>query len=202
MHIHLFTLILIFNNYQLKFDRFLMSKKTLLNSKDIEIILHRLACQLIENHNDFSNSVLIGLQPRGSYLANRLVDLLKNEYQIKNLEFGLLDITFYRDDFRRRDEPLSAKSTEIDFLIEDKKVVIIDDVLYSGRSVRAALTALESYGRPKNIELLVLIDRRFSRHLPIQPNYRGRQVDAINQEKVLVSWKETNKKDAVYIEQR
>ena len=179
-----------------------MSKKTLLNSKDIEIILHRLACQLIENHNDFSNSVLIGLQPRGSYLANRLVDLLKNEYQIKNLEFGLLDITFYRDDFRRRDEPLSAKSTEIDFLIEDKKVVIIDDVLYSGRSVRAALTVLESYGRPKNIELLVLIDRRFSRHLPIQPNYRGRQVDAINQEKVLVSWKETNKKDAVYIEQR
>src|SRR5210317_795253 len=113
-----------------------MSKKTLLNSKDIEIILHRLAYQLIENHNDFSNSVLIGLQPRGSYLANRLVDLLKNEYQIKNLEFGLLDITFYRDDFRRRDEPLSAKSTEIDFLIEDKKVVIIDDVLYSGRSVR------------------------------------------------------------------
>ena len=79
---------------------------------------------------------------------------------------------------------------------------IIDDVLYSGRSVRAALTALQSYGRPKNIELLVLIDRRFSRHLPIQPNYRGRQVDAINEEKVLVSWKETHKKDAVYIEQR
>ena len=143
---------------------------------------------------------MIGLQPRGSYLANRLVDLLKNEYQIKTLEFGLLDITFYRDDFRRRDEPLSAKSTEIDFLIEDKKVVIIDDVLYSGRSVRAALTALESYGRPKNIELLVLIDRRFSRHLPIQPNYRGRQVDAINEEKVLVTWNETHKKDAVYIE--
>lgn len=179
-----------------------MSKKTLLNSKDIEIILHRLACQLIENHNDFSNTVLIGLQPRGSFLANRLVDLLKNEYQIKNLEFGLLDITFYRDDFRRRDEPLKAAETQIDFLIENKKVVIIDDVLYSGRSVRAALTALQSYGRPNNIELLVLIDRRFSRHLPIQPNYRGRQVDAINQEKVIVSWTETNNEDAVYIEQK
>jgi pyrimidine operon attenuation protein/uracil phosphoribosyltransferase len=179
-----------------------MSKKTLLNSKDIEIILHRLACQLIENHNDFSNTVLIGLQPRGAYLANRLTQLLETEYHIKNLEYGLLDITFYRDDFRRRDEPLAATSTQIDFLIEDKKVVIIDDVLYSGRSVRAALTALQSYGRPKNIELLVLIDRRFSRHLPIQPNYRGRQVDAINEEKVLVSWKETHKKDAVYIEQR
>ena len=123
-------------------------------------------------------------------------------YNIPKLQKGLLDITFYRDDFRRRDEPLAATSTDINFLIEDKKVVIIDDVLYSGRSVRAALTAIQSYGRPKNIELLVLIDRRFSRHLPIQPNYRGRQVDAINEEKVLVSWKETNGKDAVYIEQK
>ena len=179
-----------------------MSKITLLNSKDIEIILHRLACQLIENHNDFQETVLIGLQPRGSYLAKRLTKLLQKDYNIKNLESGLLDITFFRDDFRRRDEPLAATSTEINFLIEDKKVVIIDDVLYSGRSVRSALTALQSYGRPKNIELLVLIDRRFSRHLPIQPNYRGRQVDAINEEKVLVTWTETHKKDAVYIEHR
>jgi len=177
-----------------------MSKKTLLNSKDIEIILHRLACELIENHNDFSNTVLIGLQPRGSYLANRLADLLKTTYQVKDLQLGLLDITFYRDDFRRRDAPLKAATTEMDFLIEGKKVVIIDDVLYSGRSVRAALTAMQSYGRPDNIELLVLIDRRFSRHLPIQPDYRGRQVDAINEEKVLVTWKETQEKDAVYIE--
>ena len=177
-----------------------MSKKTLLNSKDIEIILHRLACQLIENHNDFSNTVLIGLQPRGSFLANRLAELLKNEYHVKDLQLGLLDITFYRDDFRRRDEPLAATATKMDFIIEGKNVVIIDDVLYSGRSVRAALTAMQAYGRPDNIELLVLIDRRFSRHLPIQPDYRGRQVDAINEEKVLVTWKESHKKDAVYIE--
>ena len=177
-----------------------MSKKILLNSKDIEIILHRLACQLIENHNDFSNTVLIGLQPRGSFLAKRLADLLKNQYHIKDLKLGLLDITFYRDDFRRREQPLTATSTEIDFIIEDKKVVFIDDVLFSGRSIRAALTAIQSYGRPENIELLVLIDRRFSRHLPIQPNYKGRQVDAINEEKVLVTWKETHKKDAVYLE--
>jgi pyrimidine operon attenuation protein / uracil phosphoribosyltransferase len=177
-----------------------MSNKTLLNSKDIEIILHRLACQLIENHNDFSNTVLIGLQPRGSYLATRLAEVLQNEYQVKDLQLGLLDITFYRDDFRRREAPLEATVTEMDFLIEGKDVVIIDDVLFSGRSVRAALTAMQSYGRPESIELLVLIDRRFSRHLPIQPDYRGRQVDAINEEKVLVTWKETHKKDAVYIE--
>ena len=179
-----------------------MSKKVLLNSKEIEIILHRLACQLIENHNDFSETVLIGLQPRGSYLAERLARILKEDYQIKDLNLGLLDITFYRDDFRRRDEPLEATDTQIDFLIENKNVVIIDDVLFSGRSVRAALTAIQSYGRPENVELLVLIDRRFSRHLPIQPNYRGRQVDAINEERVLVNWKELHKKDAVYIDNK
>jgi len=78
-------------------------------------------------------------------------------------------------------------------------VVFIDDVLYSGRSTRAALTAIQAYGRPSNIELLVLIDRRFSRHLPIQPRYKGRQVDVINQEHVMVNWKENNEKDAVYL---
>lgn len=179
-----------------------MSRKTLLTSKEIDIILHRLACQLIENHNDFSNTVLIGLQPRGSFLAKRLGKILKEEYKVKNLQLGFLDITFFRDDFRRREAPLEAEATQINFLIEAKKVVIIDDVLYSGRSVRAALTAIQSYGRPENIELLVLIDRRFSRHLPIQPNYRGRQVDAINQEKVVVNWQEEHKKDAVYLVQK
>ena len=177
-----------------------MRKKALLNASEIDIILHRLACQLIENHNDFSNTVLIGLQPRGVYLAKRIAKLLTEDYQIKDLNLGLLDITFYRDDFRRRDEPIEASSTDINFLIENKKVVFIDDVLYSGRSVRAALTAIQSYGRPESIELLVLIDRRFSRHLPIQPNYKGRQVDAINEEKVVVYWEETHKKDAIYLE--
>ncbi len=176
-----------------------MSRKTLLNSKEIDIILHRLASQLIENHNDFSNTALIGLQPRGTFLAQRLEKILIDDYQIKKLDFGLLDITFYRDDFRRKDSPLQATPTKIDFLIENKKVVIIDDVLYSGRSVRAALTALQAYGRPIDVELLVLIDRRFSRHLPIQPNYRGRQVDAINEEKVVVNWIETHQKDEVYL---
>jgi len=113
-----------------------------------------------------------------------------------------LDITFFRDDFRRREEPLEATDTQIDFLIENKHVVLIDDVLFSGRSVRSALTAIQSYGRPKNVELLVLIDRRFSRHLPIQPTYKGRQVDAINEEKVIVHWKESSSKDVIYIDNK
>ncbi len=177
-----------------------MAKKKLLDSNAIAIILHRLACQLIENHNDFKETVLIGLQPRGVFLANRLTKVLQNEYNIKNLKLGVLDITFYRDDFRRRESPLEANQTNIDFIIENKKVVFIDDVLFSGRSIRAALSAIQSFGRPSTIELLVLIDRRFSRHLPIQPNYKGRQVDAINHEKVIVQWQEQQKTDAVYIE--
>ena len=179
-----------------------MSQKVLLNSKEVGIILHRLACQLIENHLDFSNTSLIGLQPRGIYLAERLKVLLETEYDIKNIELGYLDITFYRDDFRRGDKPLEPNATKIDFIVEGKKVVFIDDVLYTGRSIRSALTALQSYGRPDEIELLTLIDRRFSRHLPIQPNYRGRQVDAINNEKVKVMWKENDGEDAVYLIQK
>jgi len=176
-----------------------MAKKTLLNEKEIHIILHRLACQLIENHQDFSNTILIGIQPRGIYLANRLVELLKNDYQIKNITLGILDITFYRDDFRRREDPLKANKTDINFIVDNKNVVFIDDVLFSGRSIRAALTAIQDFGRPKSIELLVLIDRRFSRHLPIQPDYKGRQVDVIKNEQVKVEWKENNNTDTVSI---
>lgn len=167
-----------------------MSQKILLTSQEVNIILHRLACQLIENHLDFSTTVLIGIQPRGTFLAERLKKLLQEEYAITNIALGYLDITFFRDDFRRNDKPLGANKTQIDFLVEDKKVVFIDDVLFTGRSIRAALTAIQSFGRPSEIELLVLIDRRFSRHLPIQPDYRGRQVDAINNEKVKVCWNE------------
>jgi pyrimidine operon attenuation protein/uracil phosphoribosyltransferase len=158
-----------------------------------------LACQLIENHLDFSNSVLIGIQPRGVSLAERLEIILETEYNIKNISLGFLDITFFRDDFRRGEKQLEANKTQIDFLVEDKKVVFIDDVLFTGRSIRAALTAIQSFGRPSEIELLVLIDRRFSRHLPIQPDYRGRQVDVINDEKVKVCWKDKDGEDAVYL---
>ncbi len=177
----------------------IMSQKLLLNSKEIHLTLHRLACQLIENHGDFSNTVLIGIQPRGVFLAERIAKVLKETYQIKNIQLGQLDITFYRDDFRRRDEPLKANQTNIHCIVENKNVVFIDDVLYSGRSINASLSAIQSFGRPNNIELMVLIDRRFSRHLPIQPTYRGRQVDVINEEKVVVNWHENNDEDAVYI---
>jgi len=176
-----------------------MGQKILLNAVEIDVILHRLACQLVEKHTDFKNTVIIGIQPRGVFLAERILKILREEYQITNLDYGHLDITFYRDDFRRSEKPLAANKTKIDFMVEDKKVVFIDDVLYTGRSIRAALTAVQSFGRPAEIELLSFIDRRFSRHLPIQPDYNGRQVDAINEEKVIVNWKENDGEDVVYL---
>ncbi|POY38657.1 bifunctional pyr operon transcriptional regulator/uracil phosphoribosyltransferase PyrR [Flavobacterium alvei] len=176
-----------------------MSQKVLLTSKEVNIILHRLACQLVEKHLDFSDTILVGIQPRGTFLARRLKDMLEKEYNISKIALGYLDITFFRDDFRRTNKPLEANKTQIDFIVENKKVVFIDDVLYTGRSIRSALTAIQSFGRPSEIELLTLIDRRFSRHLPIQPDYRGRQVDAINDERVLVCWKEQDGEDAVYL---
>lgn len=176
-----------------------MGHKILINSSEIQIILRRLACQLIENHPNLENTVLIGLQPRGVFLAERLISILKDDYQLNDISYGQLDITFYRDDFRRSEKPLEANKTNINFVVEQKNVVFIDDVLFSGRSIRAALTAIQSFGRPKTIELMVLIDRRFSRELPIQPDYSGRQVDVINQEKVKIFWNERDEQDAVYI---
>ena len=176
-----------------------MSQKVLLTAKEVTIILHRLACQLVEKHLDFSDTILVGIQPRGIFLAERLKEILEKEYQTPEIQLGYLDITFFRDDFRRTDKPLEANKTKIDFIVENKKVIFIDDVLFTGRSIRSALTAIQSFGRPSEIELLVLIDRRFSRNLPIQPDYRGRQVDAINNEKVKVSWKENEGEDGVYL---
>ncbi|MDT0690685.1 bifunctional pyr operon transcriptional regulator/uracil phosphoribosyltransferase PyrR [Salegentibacter sp. F188] len=176
-----------------------MGQKILIGFREIDIILHRLACQLVENHTTFENTVLIGIQPRGVFLAARIEEILKKEFNIKNVKSGQLDITFYRDDFRRGEKPLEANKTRIEFVVEDKRVVFIDDVLYTGRSIRSALTAIQSFGRPREIELLTLIDRRFSRHLPIQPDYNGRQVDAINEEKVKVNWKENEGEDVVYL---
>lgn len=166
-----------------------MSKpKSILDNQQIQIIINRLCQQLVENHNDFSNTILIGLQPRGVQLCKRIKTCLYSLNSSFELKIGSLDITFYRDDFRRREDPLTANSTSLDFSLEGKKVVVIDDVLYTGRSVRAALDALLDYGRPLSIELLVLIDRRLSRHVPIQPDYVGCTIDVVAYERVCVEW--------------
>jgi len=177
-----------------------MKKKKLLSARSIHIALHRLAQQLIENHGNFENTVLIGLQSRGIHVMHKLVEILEAN-GVDKVAHGTLDITFFRDDFRRRNSPLEPSMTKIDVLLEGKKVVFIDDVLYTGRSVRSAMDAIQSFGRPAEIELLVLIDRRFSRELPIQPDYVGRQVDSLAGDRVSVDWAHLKAgEDAVYLE--
>tara|TARA_B100001964_G_scaffold99512_2_gene111119 strand:- start:1818 stop:2366 length:549 start_codon:yes stop_codon:yes gene_type:complete len=174
-------------------------KRIIINKTKFNIIVERLSHQLIENHDDFRETVLIGIQPRGTHLCNRIHQKLSSIISNSIIKVGNLDITFFRDDFRRRQEPLEPQAIDIDFSIEGKNVVLIDDVLYTGRSVRAAMDALMTFGRPKSVELTVFIDRRFSRHLPIQPNYVGQKVDTITSEKVIVEWEEINGNDQVIL---
>jgi pyrimidine operon attenuation protein/uracil phosphoribosyltransferase len=164
-------------------------KRLILSSPLLEIMISRLCQQLIENHQDFDNTVIMGLQPRGIFFAERVVAELR-ERTGKNIPFGHLDATFYRDDFRRRDSPLLPNKTNVPFLIEGKRVILIDDVLASGRMVRAALDAMTAFGRPKMVELMVLIDRRYNRELPIEPDYVGMKVSTLESQRVQVEWKE------------
>ena len=177
-----------------------MKKKIILNDNQLGTTLDRLACQLTENHADFKETILVGLQPRGKSLCEKLLNILKNKYKISSVKHGFLDITFFRDDFRRNKDVLIPNETDFKLLVENKKVVFIDDVLYTGRTIRAALTAIESFGRPKTIELLILVDRRFSRELPIQPDYKGVQVDVYENQKVNVKWDDVKEGNYVYIE--
>lgn len=170
-------------------------QRIILDSTQFEITLRRLCSQLIENHESFSNTVIIGIQTGGVYLSNRIVKHLE-ELTGQKIVSGNLDVTFYRDDFGRRSIQSPSPNT-INFIVENKKVILIDDVLYTGRTIRAALDALIDFGRPEKVELLTLIDRRYSRHLPISADYTGMQVDTIASEKICVHWKETDGYDGV-----
>ncbi len=177
-----------------------MNRRSILNEKSFELTINRLCYELIENHNDFSNTALIGLQPRGANLAERIGSKLHEILGSKEILHGNIDVTFYRDDFRRRENPIVPQTTSMNFIVEDKTVILIDDVLYTGRTVRAGLDEILAYGRPRSVELLVLIDRRFSRQLPIEPNYVGKTVDTVETQKVRVEWEEIDGKDQVYLE--
>lgn len=173
--------------------------KTLLDHKQLNITLQRLAHQLVENHLHFKDTAIIGIQPRGIWLSDRIAEIVKNITGQSQLHYGKLDITFYRDDVHQSNEIHVPKQTDISFSIENRNVILIDDVLHTGRTIRSAMDALIDFGRPKNVELMVLIDRRFSRELPIQPDYVGRTVDTIITQKVKVYWQEKDQKDEVVL---
>jgi pyrimidine operon attenuation protein/uracil phosphoribosyltransferase len=172
--------------------------KTLLDKHQLHITLQRLAHQLIEFHTDFTDTVIIGLQPRGIWFSDRVVAVLQDITQ-KKISYGKLDITFYRDDVHTGNKIIVPSQTDVPFNIEGKKVVLIDDVLHTGRTIRAAMDALIDIGRPSVVELMVLIDRSFSRELPIQPDYKGQMVDTIMSQKVKVSWMEKDGVDEVVL---
>jgi pyrimidine operon attenuation protein/uracil phosphoribosyltransferase len=169
--------------------------KTILNTQQLALTIKRLSQQVLENHIDLENTVLIGIQPRGIYFSDRLVEEIKQQVPTQKIKYGKLDITFYRDDVRQGLHTLNQ--TDIPFAIEDRNVVLIDDVLYTGRTTRAAMDALLDFGRPSKVELCILIDRRFSRQLPIQADYIGKSIDSIITQKVKVFWKEKDGQEEV-----
>ena len=177
----------------------MINQRKLLGKEEIKLTIRRLCQQLIENHSDFSNTVLIGIQPRGSLLCKRIISELHLIDESLNIISGNIDISFHRDDIMRRDQPILPKSMDIDFNVEEKNVVLIDDVLFTGRTIRSAMDTLMLFGRANKIELLTLIDRKYSRHLPIEPNYVGKTINTLDSEKIIVEWKEISGKDKILI---
>lgn len=169
--------------------------KTILNEQQLALTIQRLTQQLLENHLDLENTALIGIQPRGVFFSNRVIAQLREQVDPSRILYGKLDITFYRDDVRQGLHELNQ--TDIPFSIEGKRVVLIDDVLWTGRTIRAAMDALLDFGRPARVQLCVLVDRRFTRQLPIQADYIGRQIDSMLTQKVKVYWREKDGKDEV-----
>lgn len=171
--------------------------RTILEKEQFNLTIERLSYQLIENYDEFQDACLIGIQTGGVQLAARLYDKL-NEIQGQcHLPFGKLDITFYRDDFRTSKKPLAANTNDMPFIVEHQKVILVDDVLYTGRSVQAAMTALNHYGRPHSVKLLVLVDRRFNRQVPVRPDFLGLSVDSLDDAYVKVEWAETEGVDRI-----
>lgn len=177
----------------------MQKKRLLLGQPLLDITLKRLCQEIVENLEENTPTVLLGLQPRGIFLADRISEFLKSDFGI-NLPLGYLDPTFYRDDFNRGGNILTPNSNKVDFIIEDKKVVLIDDVVATGRMVRAGIDAMQVFGRPAKVELLCLINRKYERDLPIQPDYIGLIVNTVDSQKVLVEWKDQGaKEDNIWI---
>jgi len=171
--------------------------KAILTREQLSITIRRLTHQILENHSDIDHIVFIGMQPRGIFVSDKIIEEVKHLQPGKTVQYGKLDITFYRDDIRK--ELHIPNHTDIPFSIENKIVVLIDDVLYTGRTIRAALDALLAFGRPQKVELCVLIDRRYSRQLPIQADYIGKSIDSIISQKVKVYWEQKDGREEVVL---
>jgi pyrimidine operon attenuation protein/uracil phosphoribosyltransferase len=172
--------------------------KQILDAADIDRMITRITYEILERHKGVEDLALIGIHTRGVYIAKRIQEKIKS-IEGENVETGEIDITFYRDDWTSIGHHPVVRNTEISFSVDKKKIVLIDDVLYTGRTIRSAMDALIDFGRPARIELAVLVDRGF-RELPIQADYVGKYLKTIRSETVNIMMSEIDEKDHVVIE--
>lgn len=175
-----------------------LQRQVAMSAPEMDQTLNRLAGEIVRRQSDLSKLVLVGIRTGGAFLARRLGAKLK-ELTSLAVPVGILDITLYRDDWTRISHKPQVGKTELDFSLDDVDVVLVDDVLFTGRTVRAAMDALTDFGRPRRIELAVLIDRG-GRELPICPNFIGRQVELVGSQRVNVYFQEMGRADEVVIE--
>lgn len=172
-------------------------KARVMDAKKIRRAFNRIATEISERNRDLNEVVIVGIRTRGVYIARRIAKLLK-EFEDIDVPVGILDITLYRDDFSELEDQHIVKKTEIDFSVSEKDVILVDDVLFTGRTIRAAMDSLIDLGRPKTIQLLVFIDRGH-RELPIRADYVGKFLPTSRREKVRVKMTEIDEKDEVLI---
>jgi len=174
-----------------------MMKTKVLDADGLRRTVNRLSHEVVEKNKGVQDVVLVGIRTRGEFLAHRVATKIA-EIENKNVQVGVLDITLYRDDLHGRLDQPELKSTEILFDIRGKVVVLIDDVLFTGRTIRSALNALMDLGRPSEIQLLVLVDRGH-RELPIKADFVGKNVPTAREQNVQVALTEKDEEDAVYL---
>ncbi len=172
-------------------------KAKVMDARKIKRALHRIATEIIERNRDLNNLVIVGIRTRGIYLGKRMSKMIRELEKIE-IPVGVLDITLYRDDFSELESQHMVKKTEINFSVTDKDVLLVDDVLFTGRTIRAAMDSLIDLGRPKTIQLLVLIDRGH-RELPIRADYVGKFLPTSKREIVQVHLKEIDESDEILI---
>ena len=174
----------------------MIEKANILSAADLDRVIKRISHEIVEKNRGSESLVVVGLQKRGVPLGKRIADNI-GSFENRKIDFGKLDISFYRDDFASKIKADIAK-TEIDFDVTDKNVILVDDVLFTGRTIRVALDAIIDLGRPRSIQLVVLIDRGH-RELPIRADYVGKNLPTSRNERVMVRLKETDGEDSVIL---
>ncbi len=172
-----------------------MKETILIDSNSLEKIIHRISNEILESSNNYSDLVIIGIKTRGEYLARRVVDNI-NKIESLKVPLGVIDITFHRDDFSNKFIMPKLGPSDIPFDLNEKNVVLIDDVLYTGRTIRAAMDEIFSFGRPEKVKLAVIVDRGH-RELPIRPDFVGKNFPTDLNEHIIVKMKEIDKKDEI-----